>query len=604
MAFNNWRIGTRLTCLAGLLSLFLLAVGLLANFSLQKVNGSLETVYNDRVVPLEQLKTVSDMYAVNIVDLSHKIRSGQFSWENAQGALRNAREVIKKEWNAYQATHIVGEEQVLLEQALPLMREADRAIDQLETIIAGRQEEALIDFIENDLYQKIDPISDQVGKLTHIQLEIAKAEYDKALATYRNIKNLTIAAITIALLLAGILSTLIIRSITRPVARSVQMIEALAAGNLDLRLNLDQKDEMGRLGTALDAFADNLRDEVLGAFEKLAMGDFTFQAKGLIRHPLDKANAALCGLVRQIQVAGEKIASGSGQISDSAQSLSQGATETAASMEEISSSMVEMTSQTRQTAENARQANQLVNQAKSAAEDGNRQMQGMVDAMFEINMAGQHISKIIKVIDEIAFQTNLLALNAAVEAARAGQHGKGFAVVAEEVRNLAARSAKAAKETAELIEGSVQKTQNGTQIADQTEAALKEIVLSVVKATDLVSEIAAASTEQAEGIGQVNIGLGQIDQVTQANTANSEESAAAAEDLSSQAEQLHQMLSRFKIGVQGGSRPPVVHKKSSKALPQFSGKTPRQIPMVETKPSWGGSPKGMIALDDDEFGKY
>jgi methyl-accepting chemotaxis protein len=209
--------------------------------------------------------------------------------------------------------------------------------------------------------------------------------------------------------------------------------------------------------------------------------------------------------------------------------------------------MTEMGSQVRHSATNADQANALATAAREAAGNGNLQMQQMVAAMSEINLAGQSISKIIKTIDEIAFQTNLLALNAAVEAARAGQHGKGFAVVAEEVRNLAARSAQAARETAEIIEGSVKKAENGAQIADQTAAALAKIVSGVTRTADLVAEIAAAANEQAQGIAQVNQGLGQIDQVTQQNTANAEQSAAAAEELSGQAAQLQQLLQQFKL---------------------------------------------------------
>ena len=215
-------------------------------------------------------------------------------------------------------------------------------------------------------------------------------------------------------------------------------------------------------------------------------------------------------------------------------------------MEEISASMGEMSSQTRQNAENAGQADNLSTEAKVAAERGSEQMSEMVRAMGEINAAGQNISKIIKVIDEIAFQTNLLALNAAVEAARAGQHGKGFAVVAEEVRNLAARSAKAAQETSELIEGSVEKTAKGTQVANRTAEVLDGIVGGITKASDLIKEISVASTEQTQGIAEVTGGLDQIDRVTQQNTAAAEESAAAAETLSSQAMQLQQMLSQFK----------------------------------------------------------
>jgi len=224
-------------------------------------------------------------------------------------------------------------------------------------------------------------------------------------------------------------------------------------------------------------------------------------------------------------------------------------------------------------------------------------MSSMSSAMEEINQSGQNISKIIKVIDEIAFQTNLLALNAAVEAARAGQHGKGFAVVAEEVRNLAARSAKAAAETAQLIEGSVEKTQNGNEIAGRTSSALEEIVEGITKVSDLVGEIAAASNEQAQGINQVNQGLGQIDTAIQQNTATAEESAAAAEEMSSQAGQLQHMLSRFKLAegrsVQFSAQPPTPLPEKTQAV---SGQDWKQ--MLSQKP------KATIQLDDDDFGKF
>ena len=381
--------------------------------------------------------------------------------------------------------------------------------------------------------------------------------------------------------------------LVRPLKQTVEMMTDLQNGNLDTRLNLTSQDEIGQMARTLDSFAENLKDEVLEAFERLANGDLTFTAQGLIKEPLAKANDALNDVMAQIQVAGDEITSASGEIADASQSLSQGATESAASLEEISASLNQTSSQTTVNAENATQASSLSTETKLAAEKGSAQMQNMVAAMADINEAGQNISKIIKTIDEIAFQTNLLALNAAVEAARAGQHGKGFAVVAEEVRNLAARSAKAAAETSELIEGSVAKTENGSVIANQTAEALQEIVSGIGKVTDLVAEIAAASKEQAQGVAEINMGVTQIDTVTQQNTASAEESAAAAEELSAQAAQLRNMLQRFTLKQEQKTR---ADSPQNRDAGWKSVENKQNIVPIR--------PPAQINLDDTNFGRY
>jgi len=251
-------------------------------------------------------------------------------------------------------------------------------------------------------------------------------------------------------------------------------------------------------------------------------------------------------LVHNIEEVSASFVSSSKQIANGSQALAQGSTEQAASIQELSASISDIASKTKVNAEMAERASTLAHTIKNNAERGNQQMSDMTSAVQEINTASQNISKVIKAIDDIAFQTNILALNAAVEAARAGQHGKGFAVVAEEVRNLAAKSAEAAKDTGGLIQNSMEKAELGARIADETAASLYEIVSGINESSEIVEEIAKSSEEQSLGIDQINLGIDQVSQVVQQNTATAQQSAAASSEMSDKSAQLERLVMEFK----------------------------------------------------------
>ncbi|HEX9060562.1 MAG TPA: methyl-accepting chemotaxis protein [Clostridia bacterium] len=384
-------------------------------------------------------------------------------------------------------------------------------------------------------------------------------------ASYSKISVVMIVTTLIGFILAIFLGLFLSSKIVNPVKKVVEQANKIADGDLDVSLDIDSKDEIGLLAGSFTKMSENLNN-----------------------------------VMSNISLSSEQVSSSSRQLSISSQTLAQGATEQASSIEEITSSIEQLSSQTKQNAVNANRASELSQHAKESAAQGNMKMKEMLGSMTEINESSLNISKIIKAIDEIAFQTNILALNAAVEAARAGQHGKGFAVVAEEVRNLAARSANAAKETTEMIEGSIKKVEIGTGIANETASALSAIVEEIEKAAGLVGEIATASNEQASGIAQINQAIMQVSQVVQTNSATSEEAAAASQELSSQAVVMKEEINKFRLKRRSLSKnyesinPELLRMLDRVASPDI--KRERRVPEPDER--------SKIVLNDRDYGKY
>lgn len=349
----------------------------------------------------------------------------------------------------------------------------------------------------------------------------------------------------------------ILKEIEKPIHEVSEVMDEISKGNLHVQVNGSYSGVFDKLKQAVNNTLQSLNaiiTEISEKTEQISIGNLNID--NINNYPgdfIDVSNAlnviieTLNGLLGDIKDAVEQVNSGANQVSDGSQSLAQGSTEQASAIQELTASIAEIADQTKHNAVDTNKVRELTGDVMNNADKGNAQMSEMQQSMVAINQSSQDISKIIKVIDDIAFQTNILALNAAVEAARAGQHGKGFAVVAEEVRTLAARSAEAAKQTTSLIEGSIVKVREGTRIADETAGALGEIVKGIEQVTHLIGNIAVATNEQATGIAQINLGIDQVAQVVQQNSATSEQSAAASEELSGQAELLKENIQKFEL---------------------------------------------------------
>ncbi|WP_312071590.1 methyl-accepting chemotaxis protein [Anaerotignum propionicum] len=372
--------------------------------------------------------------------------------------------------------------------------------------------------------------------------------------------KIVLALAALVLLIVGIITYFTSRGIAKPIQKVTSAAQQIAEGNFNVELSLHSKDEIGQLAKAFRLTIEQLENyqgyinEIAEALHKVSLGDlkvtlyreYNGQFKKL-KESMDILVDNLNGTLLQINQSADQVHSGAEQVANAAQALSQGATEQASSIQELSASITEVAAQIERNAANTTVAQEKAEFAGNEMTLSNGQMAQMTEAMNEISVMSMEISKIIKIIDDIAFQTNILALNAAVEAARAGAAGKGFAVVADEVRNLAGKSAEAAKNTTVLIEKTIHAVKNGAQITEKTANSLSASADVTNEAIVLIEQIAQASQEQAAAIAQINLGIEQISIVVQTNAATAEESAAASQELSGQSNILNDLISEFKL---------------------------------------------------------